>query len=78
MAPECSAFYKRLNVRIAEKRNIECSIATSWIRTKLSFSLLRTTLLCIRGSRSDKKCDFIESLKDSDLKMAASSAMILK
>ena len=36
---------------IAEKRNISNSIATTFIRTKISFSLLRSMLLCIRGSR---------------------------
>ena len=76
MAPECSMFYKRLSARIAEKRNIECSTATSWIRTKLSFGLLRTALLCIRGSRTHK-ANNVENFKDCDIKMAVSATRIL-
>jgi hypothetical protein len=76
MAPECSMFYKRLSARIAEKRSINNSIATSWIKTKLSFGLLRTALLCIRGSRSHK-ANSPENFKDCDLKIAVSATRIL-
>ena len=49
---EGGAFFKRLSEMIAEKRNIAVSVATTFIRTRISFSLLRSTLLCLRGSRS--------------------------
>ena len=52
MARECQLFYKRLSEMIAEKRNISSTVATKFIRTKICFSLLRSTLLCLRGSRS--------------------------
>ena len=52
MARECQQFYKRLSEMISEKRNISTAVATKFIRTKISFSLLRSTLLCLRGSRS--------------------------
>ena len=40
---------------IAEKRKISNSITTYWIRSKLSFALLRSAILCVRGSRSLRK-----------------------
>ena len=38
--------------KIAEKPELHQSIATDWIPTKISFALLKSTLLCFRGSRS--------------------------
>ena len=52
MSRECQAFYKRISEIVAEKRKIDISVATSVIRTKISFSLVRSMLRCIRGSRS--------------------------
>ena len=49
---ECQAFYKRLAEMVAEKRKIQTSMATNVIRTKICFSLVRSMLRCIRGSRS--------------------------
>ena len=52
---EKKKMYKRLAQMIPEKRSIDCSIATNFVRTKISFSLLRSTLMCVRGSRSFKR-----------------------
>ena len=49
---ECSVFLKRLMNLIAKKRNEHISTITSFMRTKINFALLRSILLCIRGSRS--------------------------
>ena len=57
MSFECNRFYKRLGEMIAEKRDVSQSMTMCWLRTKLSFSLLRTALLCIRGSRSIRKIE---------------------
>jgi hypothetical protein len=54
MSPECSHFYNHLADKISEKRGIPNSKARSWIRTKLSFCLLRSTHLCLRGSRTKR------------------------
>ena len=51
MRRECSTFYNRLAKKIAEKRELHQSIVTNWIRTKISFTLLKSALLCLRGSR---------------------------
>ena len=55
MGRECKKFYQRLTEMIAEKRDIPNSVATKYVRTRMSFSLLRSTLVCVRGSRSLKK-----------------------
>ena len=65
---ECGNFYNRVAEKIAEKRDIASSVAKSWIRTKISFSLLRTTHLCIRGTR--RKLYEVEKLRDTNIQMA--------
>ena len=65
MSRECSYFYKRLAEKIAEKRNISISEATCFIRTKISFSLIKSLVLCIRGSRSVRSD--ADSLADTDI-----------
>ena len=70
MAYECNAFYKRLASLLAEKKNQQITVVTSWLRTKLSFSILRLMLLCIRGSRGHKTAykNAVESISLAALK----------
>ena len=51
MGDECAMFYKRLSALISEKRDVPYHEVSSFVRTKLSFSLLKAALLCVRGSR---------------------------
>ena len=51
MGREATATYKRLALLIAEKHDEPYSTVIGWIRCRLSFSLLRSSLLCVRGSR---------------------------
>ena len=51
MGPECRQFFKRLCGLIAEKRNEQISTINTLVRTKTSFALLRSALVCIRGTR---------------------------
>ena len=44
--------YKRLAELIAAKQSKPYSKTMNWIRCKLSFSLLRSAVMCIRGSQS--------------------------
>lgn len=46
---------KRIALLIAEKRNHSFSMVIAWLRCRLSFALLRTSLLCLRGSRPRSK-----------------------
>ena len=52
LAPEATVTFKRLASLLAEKRNETYSSVIGWLRCKISFSLLRSALLCLRGSRS--------------------------
>ena len=47
-----SVCYKRLASLISVKRDIPYSSTMAWIRCSLSFSLLRSSIQCIRGARS--------------------------
>ena len=46
------AFYKRLAAMISEKKDIPYSQMVYLIHCKVSFALLRSSIMCIRGSRS--------------------------
>lgn len=52
MSRECSRFYSHAADLIAEKRKLSKSIVSAWIKTRLNFSLIRSMLLCVRGTRS--------------------------
>ena len=54
MARECSTFYSRLAKLISDKRCEDISKVSGWIKTKINFSLIRSTLTCLRGSRTIK------------------------
>ena len=47
-----SVCYKRLASLISAKRDVPYSSTMAWIRCSLSFSLLRSSIQCIRGARS--------------------------
>ena len=51
MGRECSMFVKRLCQMISLKQKEERSIVTYGISCKISYVLLRSSLLCVRGSR---------------------------
>ena len=66
MSPECLHFFNRVADMISEKRDINASKGRAWVRTKLSFCLLRTTNLCIRGSRTRRQHSQ-ESVADTNI-----------
>ena len=51
---KASTTYKRLASLLATKRKESYSLTIAWIRAQLSFALLRSAVLCLRGSRSRK------------------------
>ena len=60
MGNESRAFYSLLVELISIKRKLpNKSMVSSWLRTKVSFALLRSMLLCLRGSRSIRKRYFV-------------------
>ena len=52
MAREAQTFYKRLVDMLSRKRDLPYSSLMGWLRCKLSFAILRSAIMCIRGSRS--------------------------
>ena len=50
-APAATTFLKRLVDRISSTHQLSYNEAIVWLRTRLSFALLRSSLMCIRGSR---------------------------
>ena len=51
MGPECKTFFQRLSSLIADKRKENFASVSTWIRTRISFALLRSSLMCLRGTR---------------------------
>ena len=54
MGRKASKCYSRIAEMVSEKRDEPESIAMSWIRRKLSFSVMELIITCIRGSRTFK------------------------
>ena len=53
-----TTFLNRLASQLAEKRDIPYTITMAWLRCRIVFSLLRSAILCLRGShRTAKRCD---------------------
>ena len=52
---QCSTFYKRLAELLAEKNDQPYPEVASYIRTRLSFSLIRVIIICLRGWRGKIK-----------------------
>ena len=52
MGRKCQKSYSRLAQMRSEKRDLLQSILSNWIRTKVYFGLLNSSLLCLRGLRT--------------------------
>ena len=52
MGRAATTFYKRLAAMLSEKRDVPYSKMIGWIRCRMSFSLLRASVMSIRGTRS--------------------------
>ena len=48
------SIYKRLADELSRKQDKQYSLVMGWIRCRLSFAILRSAILCIRGSRSSR------------------------
>ena len=70
MAPQSHLVLKRLAEKLSEKQNLKLSDVSGWQRCRLSFALLRTTLLCVRATRRKKV------VCDNNIELAVSAARI--
>ena len=55
MAPECTKFHKKIAEHISRKTKEDYSHVMSHLRTRLRFTLLRSTLIAIRGERGKSR-----------------------
>ena len=51
MGEECSLFLKKLAEKLSYKTDESYANIVTWLRTKISFSILKSVNMCIRGSR---------------------------
>ena len=62
MADECAKYHSRLAELIANKKGESYSSTISWIRAEVSFAIVRSVILCLRGSKSRRRqLDFVTS-----------------
>ena len=54
MGRATTTFFKRLTSMISEKKNTEYTQTMNWIHCKLTFTLLRASIMSIRGARSSR------------------------
>ena len=69
MAPECNRVNKRLEEKITEKRREPYASVITYIRKKLRFALLRSTLAAIRGFRGKRNDVHLQELTDIDFSL---------
>ena len=69
MALECNRINKRQAEKIAEKRRAPYASVITYIRTKLRFALLRSTLAAIRGFRGKRSDGHLQDLTDIDFSL---------
>ena len=70
---ECQRFLKHLEDKIAQKDTEPYHVVITWLRTQISFELLRSLHACIRGSRTPFRSKIEQSL---DCKINVASADI--
>ncbi|CAH3168283.1 unnamed protein product [Porites lobata] len=73
MGNECHRFLKHLADKIAQKDTEPYHVVITWLRTQISFELLRSVHACVRGSRTPFRSKIEQSL---DCKINAASADI--
>ena len=71
MAGEATIFFKRLASLLSEKRNEPYSITMGWLRCVISFSLLKSSIRSVRGTR--KKLHGVPT--DNVIEVATSSRL---
>ena len=59
---ECKRFCSRLTELLALKKGDDYATTISWIRAKVSFAILRSALLCLRGTRSKRRAANISDI----------------
>ena len=66
MSQECQRYHSRLAELISSKKQEDYATTIAWIRTKISFGILRTAPVCLRGTRSRRRKT---NLQENDLEI---------
>ena len=69
MGEEADSYHKRIASLISEKRGSLYSDAISYMRRRLRFCILRTTLIALRGYRGKKSINTAANLDDLDMNL---------
>ena len=72
MSQECKTYHSRLAHLISVKKGEEYHTTIAWIRAKICFSLLRSSLICIRGSRTTRR--ITNDVQNSDFAIQAAES----
>ena len=59
MSDECQRYHSRFAELLAVKKQKVYASTIGWIRTRVSFAILRSVLVCLRGSCSKTRQDKI-------------------
>jgi len=62
MGLSATTVYKKLASMLAEKWNISYSCCVFWLRCWVSFSLLRSAIMCVRGNRSSVRRPVVDNV----------------
>ena len=76
MGKAATVIYRRPANLLSDKWNSSYSLIMGWLRCSLSFSLLRSSLMCLRGSRSSSCSPGVPAAVDlvvAEGRLAASS-----
>ena len=66
MGRESQMFFKRLSESLSDSRCQQLSVTVTWIRRKVIFALMKSVILCLRGSRTPwVKDNLTDSLSNS-------------
>ena len=75
MGRESQNFVTALAALFAEKRDELFGKTINWIRTRLSFALIRSSILCIRGTKTIRRPKLID-ISDTDINIIESVGYI--
>ena len=62
MAPRMQLFLKRISLLMSEQQDLANSVVAGWLRCRFSFALLRTTLICLRGTRRKRYTPHVDDI----------------
>ena len=70
MGPTAKVVYKKLAAMIASKHGQPYSQTINWLRCRLSFSLLWSSIRCLRGSRSSANHPELPKIQEAAIEQA--------